>query len=255
MLETSIVFSGGVVRVTWTALHKRITTLTGGALRTNKPNSQIEHAHSILSCIFLFGLSHAFSAPFVNLGFDEANTNNVSFTAGAPYPTGDGPITDLLPGWSLFHDGTPLTSLILNSFPFGAGEYATLLARGDPPATGFEIEGPYALRLNGGYRLLQEGDVPEGAQLIGYSFFSSYVPMSVNGEALPTIDPFYVVSGQRATNYLDISKYAGQTVQLEFGVGTFDSIFFVVPEPSTYALFGVGGFVFSLSWIRRRLRR
>jgi hypothetical protein len=204
-----------------------------------------------VSCIFLFGLSHAFSAPFVNLGFDEANTNNVSFDGGGTYPRGDGPITDLLPGWSIIHDGIPLTRLNLNSLSFDSGEYATLLARGDPPATGFEIEGPYALRLNGGYRLLQEGDVPEGAQLIGYSFFGTYIPMSVNGEALPTIDPFYVVSGQRTTNYLDISKYAGQTVQLEFRVGTFDSIVFVVPEPSTYALFGVGGLVFSLTWIRR----
>ena len=191
----------------------------------------------------------------MNLGFDEANTNNASFNAGGTFPRGVGPITDLLPGWTIIHNGTPLTSLLINGFSSGVGEYATLLTPGATPAIGFEIEGPYALRLAGNYTLLQEGDVPEGAQLIGYSFFGSYISMRVSGESLPTIDPFYFVSEQRPTNYLDISKFAGQTVQLEFGVGTFDSIFFVVPEPSTYALFGAGGFVFSISWIRRRLRR
>jgi hypothetical protein len=51
------------------------------------------------SLLFLAAVLPCPAAPFTNLGFDLADTNNLS--------GGVGSTSDLLPGWNLFQKGIP----------------------------------------------------------------------------------------------------------------------------------------------------
>jgi hypothetical protein len=62
-----------------------------------------------MNCYYLFGslllLLPAQADPFINLGFDEANTSKLEQVFGPPQPVlkGVGLVSDLLPGWQLYH--------------------------------------------------------------------------------------------------------------------------------------------------------
>jgi hypothetical protein len=102
----------------------------------------------------------------------------------------------------------------------------------------------------------QRGQVPVNASSLSF-FANGPMEMRVNGELLHTINTSVTVFPD-----VDVSRFAGQVVDLDFhvlqfpGSGasfSFDIIGFnQVPEPSTWALFGVGGAV--MGWGLRRRR-
>jgi PEP-CTERM motif len=102
----------------------------------------------------------------------------------------------------------------------------------------------------------QRGQVPENASSL--SFVSGgLMEMRINAELVYTSDP-----NRTGFPSVDVSRFAGQVVDLDFHVlqfpGSGASYFFdvigftQVPEPSTWALFGVGGAV--MGWGLRRRR-
>jgi hypothetical protein len=126
---------------------------------------------------------------------------------------------------------------------------------------GSSVEGKYALWLYAADSIVQQGDIPADARFLSLIPGALPVAVSVNGVRLPGLPPIITSS----TLTYDISAYAGQNVELRFQpipnvmvdrqLTQMDSITFLVPEPSIYALFVAGGGVFLLSWIRRRLKR
>jgi hypothetical protein len=80
--------------------------------------------------ILFFGGFAALAAPFRNLGFEEANTNNVTswlFDARQ----GWGTTADLLPGWQLFAGSRPVTTIGFNLYETQIiGEASDLFTRG-----------------------------------------------------------------------------------------------------------------------------
>jgi hypothetical protein len=95
-------------------------------------------------------------------------------------------------------------------------------------------------------RLSQRGTVPADAAGL-WIFGAGYAQMFINGERVgDTVNDLTV----------DVSRFAGQEVDLEFLVASgasirFDILGFVpVPEPSTWALLGSG--LAALLWLSRR---
>jgi hypothetical protein len=85
-------------------------------------------------------------------------------------------------------------------------------------------------------RISQRGIIP--ADAAGLRFFGGgYVQLFVNGER---------VGDSGSLDPVNVSHWAGQEVDLEFRVGAGDSVrldvfdFTSVPEPSTWALVGLG---------------
>ncbi len=218
----------------------------------------------------------AVAAPFQNLGFDEANTNNV-------IDLGDGAFfgftTELLPGWTLLSGGGTEPVIGLNAFGTGHG-YATIASTNGQSSfniliiDGYPMSGPYHLHLSPSidrdtgefllYSLMQTGDVPLDAVSLRFVNYGNPFAVYLNGNEIAlTYDyvpgPFFFdlfpafVAG-------DISAFAGQTVELKFvtltapqySLNGLDGIFFStvpIPEPSTYALLLLG--VVSVACVRR----
>jgi hypothetical protein len=100
-------------------------------------------------------------------------------------------------------------------------------------------------------RISQQGIIP--ATAVGIELFgSAFGRVLVNGEDIGNTYDGHV-------NPLDISRFAGQEVILEFlfqpgASGNFDIYGFTqVPEPSTGVLFGIG--VMAVAWAARHHRR
>jgi hypothetical protein len=187
-------------------------------------------------------LLHA--APFENLGFDEANTNNAALGFGS---TGD-----LLPGWQLFQGTNAVQFVNLNTVEVGGTGFAELF-NNDPR---FPAEGRYALGLfetqenTMPFTLIQRGDVPQDARLLEFRYFNESFLVTVDGVQLQPVS-----GGGRTTapqeEVFDISQFAGKNVELQLTTVTenianndehlIDSIRFV-PEPSTWllSLLGLG---------------
>jgi len=214
------------------------------------------------------------SAPFQNLGFDNANTNNLIVHPevvlyNPPYVNvGSGAITDLLPGWQLYHGSMPYADLFwLNLNPIGGGALVSIYDVNNyfyNPQVHIPVEQNYSFAIEpsdapgGGslaLSLVQTGDVPADAQTIRFTSFGREVQLYLNGTSVP-VSYTYGPSPQNlnarlATAVADVSAFAGQTVELKFvtlptfGTGTIlnglDSIYFSpVPEPSTPAIFALG---------------
>ncbi len=191
----------------------------------------------------------ASAASFQNLGFDLANTNTLTAQPGTPL-RGTGPTTDLLPGWELFKGSTPQATLGLNLNPLTLG-YATLISADQSQYFGFPVEEAYALHLVGSagnqdpWTLSQRGDIPNDAQLLSYRYSGYPFLLSLNGT------PLQPVTQTANSQAFDISRFAGQTVDLTFtalgpamptqaGASYIDSITFAVPENSPIALLPLG---------------
>ncbi|MBI2928228.1 MAG: hypothetical protein HYY24_21375 [Verrucomicrobia bacterium] len=199
----------------------------------------------------------AHAAPFQNLSFDEGATIRV----GAD---GYGPIADLLPGWSLSIPAGPLSEIGYNSAPLGDG-WVSLIPKdnfgGFPP---YPVFGLYSLAVDPVVRfsslspmtLSQRADVPADAVTINFINYGSPFELRLNGtpisltyqDADPSLFP------GRGLRYAsgDVSAFAGQNVELTFSafyaegipsIHGLDSISFVVREPSTWLLLGLGGLV------------
>ena len=206
-----------------------------------------------LTCLLLLPLA-AVAGDFINLTFDNPILTGslTPIVPGGPYRGSTG---DLLPGWTVKANGKLLSTLIYSPPLTSSGtpvtvrentaaQAATPLGKfslyldGSPPP--FELTGPEI-------RLSQTGTIPTDAAALRLA--SGYVQVFANGDKIGEINP---VTGPFT---IDVARLAGQTVNLEFLVRPGDSIrfdilgFTTVPEPSTYALFGLGA---ALLWYHRR---
>lgn len=174
---------------------------------------------------------------FVNLTFDEPDVTGplTPVFPGGP-TTGDG--SALLRGWTVTVGGVPLPRVTYS--PPLTTSVGPITLRGNDPAN--TVLGPYSLQLESSppsvpeIRISQRGTIP--ADAAGLRFFGGgYVQMFVNGER---------AGDSLGIEPIDVSRWSGQEVNLEFLVrrgesARFDIFGFTpIPEPSTWALFGVG---------------
>jgi hypothetical protein len=197
----------------------------------------------------LFSATTCIAGDFVNLTFDGPDLS------GPLTPTfPDGPLigntAQLLPGWTVTRGGAPQATMFYSP-PQTVGAGAVRLFH-NTPADAATILGPHSLMLvapapeGGEIRLSQQGTIPADAASLGFFGAGAFLAY-INGE---------FQADSRLHNQIDVRPWAGQTVNLEFRVpefegGRFDVLGFVpVPEPSTWALFGVG--VAAILYIGRR---
>jgi len=213
-----------------------------------------------------FGFCRGHSQGFVNLNFEYANVS--------AYGTGsfNASITDLLPGWTAYLNGSQSTQMSFNLFALDATD-VTLLGTN---ANSYQpISGNYSLLLQGGdvpphgigATISQTGLVPFSAQSLLFRTQPGTGPLlvSLGGQAL-AIFPFS--TGANYTLYgADISAFAGLIEALTFtavlGINVtlpnpnnwnLDNIQFSsspVPEPSAFYLSSLGGLFFA--WRRRKI--
>jgi hypothetical protein len=236
--------------------------------------------------VLLFETLVAGAAPFQNLGFDAANTNNLmpAFPP-SPYPNvdiGSGTTADLLPGWQMFSGTNAVTQNVwVNLNPAGLG-LRSLYNRFNSPTPGpfaerYPVDGLYSFGMFPWaaigepyvpYTLSQVGEVPTDAQSLHFVIFGSPFELRLNDIVVPVTYDYgpepQNPNTRRATALADVSAFAGQTVELRFitldtgGIDTFingiDSIVFVpVPEPGTGALVGGGLCLLAVgSWAQRK---
>ena len=223
----------------------------------------------MLASLWLF-VQAAPGAPFRNLDFEEANTNTLRSLPDAPttwngLPALYGPGEDLIPGWQFAEGttGTPSTSPVgFDYYPLRADfGYVTLVDHNYPLTTPV---GRYSLAIvpnfvgagrpiSDPYSLVQVGDVPSDANSISFGNRGLPFALRINGEPLP-------LGGGPLGNGLfsaDVSRFAGQTVELRFSTyytdaivtdftpyHLIDAIAFspnkIIPEPATWVLFASG---------------
>ena len=218
------------------------------------------------SVFFVIGGIHAVPAPFVNLGFEnlgfeEARTNSLvpdPRISGALW----GPITDLLPGWQLSTGNIQVENLGYNS-PTTVIHPIEIL-RDDGIAS--PVVDRYSLLLiplGQHYSLTQRGHVPDEARFLSFTYSGYPFIASINGQDVTRSNAPLV--GQPVTITGDISRFAGQTVDLTIrtsypsipGVGSSYRLYditFMIPEPSTSALVAFGVVVMVACGLRRCLR-
>ena len=216
------------------------------------------------------GSSVLMAGDFVNLDFEHPDLSHAT-----PDPVIPGylraPASEALQGWSLTADAIPPTTIYVT--PPGGSKPPVALTGGlgTIPGTGVDF-GKYELYLDKPsevpgslepiYRLSQFGTIPANAtELIYYragSGLSRAGPVFQPGFAAPFqifINGNSISYFEAGVSHADVSKYAGQQVSLEFvfpNRSYFDIAgFTIAPEPSTYALFGVGAVVL---WCQCRRR-
>lgn len=195
----------------------------------------------------LFASTSALAGDFLNLNFDSPDLSGPLTTT---YPGGplEGATAQLMQGWSIQYRGESQSSIFFASLGLqwansvtltensmewlqsGLGRYS-LIIEGFRPAPG-TTPTPSSMDT----RISQRGMIPTDAG--GLRFFGGgYVQMFVNGERVGdsvSLDP------------VNVSRWAGQEVDLEFRVGAGDSArldilgFTNVPEPSIWALLSLG---------------
>ena len=200
---------------------------------------------------------------FQNLDFEQATIS--------PTPVGvfGGPAdpAQLFPGWTVGGGGNYL-AVAYNNLTLGAP--AIILMGPDfPNATGYSsLQGSYSVLLyydNPGIvpppTLSQTGLIPATAQSINFLVGNGDLGgvVSVNGVNIPLV----TIPGGRLAG--DISPYAGTTAQLTFSISPvrvgdngmyFDDVQFSnlrVPEPSVFALSGLGALFLGWRGLRERL--
>jgi PEP-CTERM motif len=202
----------------------------------------------------------AVAGDFINLGFEDPN-----LTHAQAHQDGEvGPTSEVLQGWSLTApSGTvvPAQTIII---PFSGGPLS-LTPAPIVPASGVDF-GKYSLFLGAVgnsltpvYNLEQSGMIPQKAVGLTFCLYSGSLgrspsdnfSISINGHPLVYSESIFTHIG-----VADVSAYAGQDVDLKFTFGNnsfhaFDIAgFTTTPEPSTYALFGLGAVL--LWWQSRR---
>ncbi|MHB8522659.1 MAG: hypothetical protein ACYDH9_18125 [Limisphaerales bacterium] len=219
---------------------------------------------SILFSYLLVALcGTAAAAQFQNLGFDDANTNNFQIGPGMIRFTD---AATAVPGWHLgepvpgypypVYDSGYGANVLVDDFVTASSAQIAILY--DPRQTVFPVDGKFSLLLvPGGYpnavglqmlAVSQSGQVPADAKSLHFLSFGGPAQFDINGSLTPVL---YVPQGGAAPTfedaYADVSKYAGQTVTLQFSavfnLAGVDGISFsseAVAEPSTFGLLVFG---------------
>jgi uncharacterized delta-60 repeat protein len=171
------------------------------------------------------------AASFQNLGFDSANTNNLtSGFWGKPQ--------NVLPGWTI----SPAQQTIgVDAITVGSG-FVNLSS--SPPAEGrffLDFFGPPGPGEQ--WTLSQTGDIPEGARQVHFISSDAHVSLTVNGVDVPLVFLPRTIDAAHEVNdvFGDVSGFAGQKVNMAFTTeitqgrldAGLDSITFVVPQPAT----------------------
>lgn len=235
---------------------------------------------AFLACWLLGVAEQARAGEFINLNFEQADLSGSlleyrTIPELAPrfpltdFPFGTGPAALLLPGWSVFYgDLLPDNSMeyiLADTIPIGNGDFDAPNLGPHPGQAGLIVTGNYVelirydgfalvlddnARLAGGspdsMRVSQLGTVPLDALLLSFRLpRSGAISLLVDGNFYPVNtlarDPADI------SGYLfDISPWAGREIELGFETSggayyVVDDISFVIPEPSTVALFFLGG--------------
>ena len=201
--------------------------------------------------------SHCLAGDFINLGFEQPNLSHATISDFPGIQVA--PTSEALQGWTL----TGIFPPGLDKTYIGGSTPPVAIKQGvDFSRLGLDF-GKYELYLDSPsqvpgsfqpiYHLSQLGTIPNGAtKLVFYRFgpTASFNPFNILINSQPV--PFT----EGGIGYADVSGFAGQQVKLEFvfpkGGNDFDITgFTIAPEPSTYALFGLGA---ALLWWQRRRR-
>jgi hypothetical protein len=186
---------------------------------------------------------------FTDLTLDNPNlTGLMPFGNAGAY---QGPVSQLLPGWNVTLNGSPLSIMYYAPLGVGYGGPYAILTENASSVDPADL-GPFSLRLTtfvppppfGGagvdVRMAQTGQIPANAT--GLKLYSNAnVDVFVDGKRIGGIDP-----QQNGFPTLNISAYSGRIVDLEFrfplqGDFNFDIRgFTTAPEPSTWAFFALG---------------
>ena len=196
---------------------------------------------------------------FVNLTFDNPDLTGslTPISSGDPDGPFFGETSRILPGWTVTANGIPVTTVTYSPWPAGVA-VRTVNVWSWGPGNPSQLGGSnYLYVFPGGtrerpsyFRISQTGTIPVGTA--GLHIFAPGVrDMRINGEAVS--DPRL---GFLADPVIDVSRYAGHEVTIDFGFGVgscFDIFGFTkVPEPSTWALFGCGAVI--MGWMIGRRR-
>ena len=196
---------------------------------------------------------------FINLNFESPI---LPLTRDAEFMV---PITNALPSWTGYIGGSQVSRIAYNAIALDAAA----ISLHDPGSPSFiPLQGSYSVFLQGGRFSPFGAAIGQTAQinpLANSLFFSAQFDNIFPG-------PQVTFAGQsisyfefsQANNYsvfaADISALAGQTGELRFSSGgsvLLDGIRFsstVVPEPSTFALTGIGALLFAVFY-RRNFHR
>lgn len=136
---------------------------------------------------------------------------------------------------------------------------------------GTVISGHYSAGLQGGglevAALAQTATIPAESKALLFNAATSGFQVSLNGSLALLIKLGHTATGEFSgydNSGLDVSALAGQEVELKFATLTFSSVILddirfsptaLVPEPSTYALFGLGLGLLVCSRRRHGIRR
>jgi hypothetical protein len=212
---------------------------------------------------FLLAVTPCLAGDFLNLTFDEPDLSGPLTPVYPEFPSGPlfGTTAQILRGWTVLADNQSHIGMTYSPFGFPTGEGLARLVGNSPELS----QTPFAANtlflhsdhtLPGGgpvIRIQQTGTVPADAAGLWIFSTGGSMQMFINGERVN--DPRI---GALADPVVNISQYAGQSIDLEFlvpkgGSTRFDIFGFVpIPEPSTWALFSVGAAALGWHLWRRR---
>lgn len=168
---------------------------------------------------------HVHGAPFRNLGFDEAKTNDL--IVAWPNQTGYGYVSNLLYGWEATSPNGNYISMGLDLYPpidgslLGPVSFLASITHSRGKGWPFLPEGKYELVISGFTSITQTGHVPSDAKYLTYRYTLGYFDVKLNGQLLQKLVPDMPIrTFANSSQYFDVSAFTGHEVQLEVVVGT-----------------------------------
>ena len=213
----------------------------------------------ILIYLISFNAVRVAAQDFVNLDFNSPDLSGslVALDPGSTRTPYLGNATEILQGWKVYGDGVPLRSI---SYQPGLGDFDGPVALSFTRRASSSTEEYELIVYSRPPRIVdltfhQRGQIPLNASSLSFVAGGS-MEMRIDGDLVYTSSPNLTVFPD-----VDISRFAGQVVDLDFHVlqfpasgalFSFDVIgFSQVPEPSTWALFGVGAVFLAAASLRR----